>query len=218
MNQSVNGCVVDETTGEPLTSPDVRLYRIGVAGETCTVLNEHGCFSFSDLLEGEYSLAFYDQNFVPRYERLTLAQGRIMPSLRIALRPGGLLSGRILDDKQQPPERCWFTLNQAGERRGEPGYISDSGDHKVSDDGTFCSPPLSPARYFLRFAGILRKPATVSQTNRVTLLCNSASSIFCIPMLRTSLTRRASTLNSARRSRVCNYRFHLQSGIPFAAK
>ena len=158
MNQSVNGCVVDETTGEPLTSPDVRLYRIGVAGETCTVLNEHGCFSFSDLPEGEYSLAFYDQKFVPRYERLTLAQGRIMPSLRIALRPGGLLSGRILDDKQQPPERCWFTLIRAGERRGEPGYISDSGDHKVSHDGTFCSPP-SLLRYFLRFAGILRKPA-----------------------------------------------------------
>jgi hypothetical protein len=71
MNLSVNGCVVDETTGEPLTSPDVRLYRIGVSGETCTVLNEHGCFSFSDLPEGEYSLAFYDKNFVPRYERLT---------------------------------------------------------------------------------------------------------------------------------------------------
>jgi Carboxypeptidase regulatory-like domain len=164
MNQSVNGCVVDETTGEPLTSPDVRLYRIGVSGETCTSLDEHGCFSFSDLCEGEYSLAFQDKNFVPRYERLTLAQGQILPSLHIALRPGGVLSGRILDDKQQPPERCWFTLVRAGERRGESGYISDSGDHKVSDDGTFCSPPLPPARYFLRFAGILRKPADAVPT------------------------------------------------------
>jgi hypothetical protein len=59
MNYSVTGCVVDETTGEPLTSPDVRLYRVGVAGETRTPLNEHGCFAFSDLPEGEYSLAFY---------------------------------------------------------------------------------------------------------------------------------------------------------------
>jgi hypothetical protein len=105
MNQSVNGCVVDETTGEPLTSPDVRLYRIGVSGETHAVLNQHGCFSFRDLPEGEYSLVFYDKNFVPRYERLTLAQGQVIPPLHIALRPGGLLSGRILDDKQQPPER-----------------------------------------------------------------------------------------------------------------
>ena len=48
MNQSVSGCVVDETTGEPLTSPDIRLYRIGVSGETCNALNEHGCFSLPD--------------------------------------------------------------------------------------------------------------------------------------------------------------------------
>jgi hypothetical protein len=158
MNQSVNGCVVDETTGEPLTSPDVRLYRVGVPGETGISLNEHGCFAFSDLHEGQYSLAFYDSKYTTRYEDFTLAQGQMMPSLHIALRPGGFLSGRILDDKQHPPERCWFTLVRAGERRGESGYISDSGDHEVSDDGTFCSPPLRPARYFLRFAGILRKP------------------------------------------------------------
>jgi hypothetical protein len=164
MNQSVTGCVVDETTGEPLTSPDVRLYRIGVAGETRTPLNEHGCFAFSDLPEGEYSLAFYDRNYVPQYERLTLAQVQIMNPLYIALKPGGFLSGRILDDKQQSPERCWFTLIRAGERRGESGYISDSGDHEVSDNGTFCSPPLPPARYFLRFAGILRKPADAVPT------------------------------------------------------
>jgi hypothetical protein len=164
MNQSVSGCVVDETTGEPLTSPDVRLYRIGVSGETCKALNEHGCFSFPDLPEGEYSLAFFDGNYVPRYERLILAHGEIMRSLHIALRRGGFLSGRIFDEKQQPPERCWFTLIRAGERRGESGYISDSGDHKVSNDGTFCSPPLPPARYFLRFAGILRKPADAAPT------------------------------------------------------
>jgi hypothetical protein len=37
MNQSGNGCVVDETTGKPLTCPDVKLYRIGVSGETCSI-------------------------------------------------------------------------------------------------------------------------------------------------------------------------------------
>ena len=115
MNRSVRGCVVDETTGEPLTSPDVRLYRIGVAGETCTTLNEHGCFSFSDLSEGEYSLAFYDRKFVPRYERLSLVEGQTMNALQIALRPGGLLSGTILDEKQQPPElsraRLWCSAS-----------------------------------------------------------------------------------------------------------
>jgi hypothetical protein len=106
MNPSVNGCIVDETTGEPLTSPEVRLHRIGVAGETCATLNEHGCFSFSDLPEGEYSLAFYDSKYAPRYESLTLSEGETMNPLHIGLRPGGFLCGKILDEKQQPPERC----------------------------------------------------------------------------------------------------------------
>ncbi len=155
MNRSVSGCVVDETTGDPLTSPDVWLYRIGVAGGTRTMLDEHGCFSFADLSEGDYSLAFYDKKYVPRYERLTLCEGEPLNALHIALRPGGFLSGRILDENQLPPKRCCFTLIRAGERGGKSGYISDSGDHSISDDGTFCSPPLAPDRYFLRFAGIL---------------------------------------------------------------
>jgi len=164
MNRSVSGCVVDETTGEPLTSPDVRLYRIGVAGETCTTLNEHGCFSFSELPEGEYSLAFYDKKYVRRYERLTFNESETISALHIALKPGGFLSGKIMDENQQPPERCHFSLIRTGERRGESGYIGDSGDHKVSEDGSFCSPPLRPTRYFLRFAGILRKPAVAIPT------------------------------------------------------
>jgi hypothetical protein len=159
MKGSVSGCVIDETTGEPLTSPDVRLYRIGVPGETLTVLDKHGCFSLDDLPEGDYSLAFYDAKYVPRYERLTVAEGGPLNALRIALKPGGFLSGRILDEKRLPPWRCCFTLIRAGERGGESGYISDSGDHRISDDGAFCSPPLGPDRYFLRFAGILREPA-----------------------------------------------------------
>lgn len=164
MSQSITGCVVDETTGEPLTSSDVWLYRIGVVGETRIPLNEHGCFTIPDLPEGEYSLAFCDKNHVPQYEHLTLAQSQIVNPLHIALTPGGFLSGMILDEEQRPPQHCHFSLIRAGKRRGESGYISDSGDHEVSDDGTFCSPPLRPARYFLRFAGILRKPTDAVPT------------------------------------------------------
>jgi hypothetical protein len=121
------------------------------------MLDEHGCFSFADLSAGDYSLAFYDSNYVPRYERLTLSEGETMNDLQIALRPGGFLSGKILDERHRSPERCWFTLIRAGARGGKSGYINDSGDHIISDDGTFCSPPLGPGRYFLRFAGILRE-------------------------------------------------------------
>jgi hypothetical protein len=118
MNQSVSGCVVDETTGEPLTSPNVRLYRIGVPGTNITVLDEHGCFSFADLSAGDYSLTFYDSKYVPRCERLRLVGGEPLDALHIALRPGAFLSGKILDEKHMPPWRCWLTLIRAG-REGE---------------------------------------------------------------------------------------------------
>ena len=218
MTQSVTGCVVDETTGEPLTSPDVSLYRIGVVGEMCASLNEHGCFAFSDLPEGEYSLAFYDGNYVPRHERLTLTQAQLMNPMTIALTPCGFLSGQILDEEQRPPERCHFSLIRAGERRGESGYISDSGDHEVAGDGTFCSPPLRQARYFDASPAFYVNQQTLPRPNRVTSPCNDASSITCIPMPRTSRMRRASIFSSARRSRVCRYRFPVQPGVRFGAK
>lgn len=44
--------------------------------------------------------------------------------------------------------------------------MSDSGDHEVSDDGKFSSPPLRPARYFLRFAGLLRKPVSTGAADQ----------------------------------------------------
>jgi hypothetical protein len=80
--------------------------------------------------------------------------------MTVQLSPAGFLSGQILDERGEPPERCWFTLIREGERRGISGYVSDSGDHDISKDGRFCSPPLRPASYFLRFAGLLRKPAS----------------------------------------------------------
>ena len=160
MSRSVTVHVLDQTTGERLTPPDVMLYRIGVLGEIRAESNEDGSFSFTDLSHGEYSLAVYDPHYAPLYEHFAL-----MPEdskvLELHLTPGGFLSGQVLDEDGQPPKRCWFTLLRSGTRGGKSGYIDDSGDHQVSEDGKFCSPPLCPARYFLRMAGFLRKPAVV---------------------------------------------------------
>jgi hypothetical protein len=161
MDRSVTIHVLDQTTGERLTPADVMLYPIGVPGETRAESNEDGSFSFNELSQGEYSLAVYDPQYAPHHERfdLTPEDSKV---LELHLTPGGFLSGQALDEEGQPPERCWFTLFRAGARGDKSGYISDSGDHRISKDGTFRSPPLRPARYFLRMAGILRKPAVTN--------------------------------------------------------
>jgi hypothetical protein len=163
MGQSVTIHVLDQTTGARLTPPELTLYRIGVPGESRAESSEDGSFSFTDLSQGEYSLAVHDPPYAPLYEHFTLAEDSKVLELHLA--PGGFLSGQVLDEESQPPERCWFTLLRSGARRGKSGYIDDSGDHQVSNDGQFCSPPLHPARYFLRVAGLLRKPAVVDPSD-----------------------------------------------------
>jgi hypothetical protein len=158
MGRSVTIHVLDQTTGARLTPPEVMLYRIGVPGESRAEANEDGSFSFTDLSQGEYSLAVHAPHYAPLYEHFAL-MAEDSKVLEFHLTPGGFLSGQVLDEEAQPPERCWFTLLRSGARRGKSGYIDDSGDHQVSKDGQFCSPPLHPARYFLRVAGLLRKPA-----------------------------------------------------------
>lgn len=174
MGQSVTVHVLDQTTGERLTPADVLLYRIGVPGETRAESNEGGDFSFTDLSQGEYSLAIYDPGYAPLYERFALVPENSEDTkvLELYLTPGGFLSGHVLDEEGLPPARSWFTLLRLGERKGKSGYISDSGDHPVSEDGTFYSPPLNPARYFLRIAGILRKAAVVDPSEEPPSMLN----------------------------------------------
>jgi hypothetical protein len=65
--------------------------------------------------EGEYSLAIYDARYAPLHEGLTLVS-RDSKVLELRLTPGGFLSGEILDNQVQPPERSWFSLFRSGER------------------------------------------------------------------------------------------------------
>lgn len=155
MSASVIVSVFDQATGERLTSPEVFLYLKGVPGETRAAFDGDRFF-FQGLAEGDYSLAIYEPRHVTKYERVTVADSDAK-ALEVHLTPGAFLSGRILDEYGQPPERSSFTLFREGERRGKPGYINDSGDHKVAEDGTFCSPPLPSARYFLGVKGFLPK-------------------------------------------------------------
>ena len=160
MTAAITGWVSDGLNGLRIVSPDVRLYRIGVPGETCAALDENGNFSFSELSPGEYSVAVSAEKYVPGHRRIVLEADESIHKLHIALTSGGRISGRIVDEAGGPPKRCWFTLLREGERNGKVGYINSSGDHKVEQDGSFCSPPLAAGTYLLRFAGILQNTPT----------------------------------------------------------
>jgi hypothetical protein len=159
MDNSVIVRLTDVSTGATVVSADVRVHPIGTPGGRCALNKQDGEYPFNDLPEGDYSLAVYSPSHVAFYQRFTQTS-EAKKVMTVQLSPAGFLSGQILDERGEPPERCWFTLIREGERKGRSGYVSDSGDHEISKDGEFCSPPLRSAKYFLRFAGLLRKPAS----------------------------------------------------------
>jgi hypothetical protein len=159
LNSSISGCVIDKVSGEPLNSPRLAIHRLGVVGETFVSIDEKGFFTFPSLEAGNYSLSAYDDAYVSWHGRITLNEGHIINDLQVALTRGGFIAGCILDERRRPPQRCVLTLLREGQRGGQSGYINDSGDHPVSEDGIFRSPALSSGTYLLRFAGILQKSA-----------------------------------------------------------
>jgi hypothetical protein len=161
MSGTISGHLTDSVTGESLSKLQVRLLtRDGIPGVTHTHADELGRFSFHSLPAGKYLLGVHDAGYAPLYHRILLEKGENVENLQIALTPGAFIKGRILDEEGRPPQRGHFTLIRAGNRGDRSGYISDSGDHKVDEDGWFCSPPLHPGRYSLRFAGILQKSSS----------------------------------------------------------
>ncbi|WP_158820377.1 carboxypeptidase-like regulatory domain-containing protein [Granulicella sp. S156] len=158
MSGMITGHLLDAVTGETLSKPQISLIRHGIREEDFTQADELGRFSFHSLPAGRYSLGFHDARYAPLYREVLLEEGETVENLQISLTPGAFIKGRILDEEGVPPRYCHFTLIRAGNRGERSGYISDSGDHKVDEDGCFCSPPLSPGSYSLRFVGILQKP------------------------------------------------------------
>jgi hypothetical protein len=159
MNGTISGQLIDTMTGAIVSSSEISLARIGVLGENLIKADGRGRFAFTSLPSGKYCLGVHDGRYAPLYRNLILEEQETIENLEIALTPAAFIKGRILDDYGHPPQRCHVTLIREGIRKGTSGYISDSGDHEVAQDGHFSSPPLHPDRYFLRFVGILRKPS-----------------------------------------------------------
>jgi hypothetical protein len=157
MDGTISGYLINAVAREIITPSQLSLTRVGVLGESLTQADEHGRFAFPSLPAGEYSLGVYDNRYAPLYRKLSLQEGESIENLEMTLTPGAFLKGRLINGDGQPPMRSHVTLIREGTRRGKSGYIKDSGDHRIAQDGSFSSPPLHPCRYFLRFAGILQK-------------------------------------------------------------
>ncbi len=165
MNGKISGHLIDAVTGKIASSSKLSLTCYGVLGESFTEADQRGRFLFTSLPAGRYSLGVHDDRYAPLYRNVLVEESESTDELEIALTPAAFITGRILDEEGQPPQRCHVTFIKLGVRGERSGYISDSGDHDVTENGYFSSPQLHPGRYFLRFAGILRNRLASSSSH-----------------------------------------------------
>ena len=69
------------------------------------------------------------------------------------------LSGKLVDENGLPLLTAHYTVVTEGSFKGRQGFIGVQKD-RIDVDGTFVSPPLPPGKYYVRFFGILQKPAS----------------------------------------------------------
>ena len=97
--ETLEGRVVEDHTGNPLVSAEVRIRRTGAAGLAADLeTNGEGRFRAPDLAPGEYQLDISKANYVATTLRLRLPAA----ALQIRLVRTGVITGRVTDSNGRP--------------------------------------------------------------------------------------------------------------------
>jgi protocatechuate 3,4-dioxygenase beta subunit len=151
---SIEGHVFNSLTGAPLRKAMVRLADQRNAA-TQVYLNAEtdaaGKFQFTGLPPGTYGLSAWRPGFSERRARrvLSLSSDDHVADAEIRLPPQGVISGRILDEVDEPePDAAVFVFKQVY-RNGRKQWEQLNRCH-ANDAGEYRVPNLAPGRYLLQ--------------------------------------------------------------------
>ena len=109
---TMRGIVVAADTGTPLRRVQIRAMAANPPDHVTTTTDDQGRFELKELLGGRYTLLASRNGFVPlqygqrrpseRGTPVDLAPGGVVEKLTIALPRGGVIAGRVLDDRGEP--------------------------------------------------------------------------------------------------------------------
>ncbi|MGD0499677.1 MAG: carboxypeptidase regulatory-like domain-containing protein [Bryobacteraceae bacterium] len=144
----ISGVVVNSVTGAPLRKAYVSLTG-GDSNKSATkVSGSDGSFMFTGLGENDYAIKIQLPGFADFNTDLPLDAGQKRTDLRIALRPYGAISGRVVDADSDPWPWGHAALYQLewtnGKRR-----LEQVTDQELDDRGGFRIPKLAAGRYYL---------------------------------------------------------------------
>jgi hypothetical protein len=108
---SISGVVRDVGTGTPMTDLEVSANR-GSSKAVDATTDSQGHYEFRGLEAGSYRISVYSkQSFgLSAVRRVTLNAGQELTSIDLNLRTFGQISGKVLDENQEPVPGVWVLL------------------------------------------------------------------------------------------------------------
>ena len=162
---SIDGTVVNQVTGAPVSRAQVTLLPVNVGGGrvSSTMTDAAGNFSAKDLPPGTYNVMAQHPDYPegnrrsPIRSRIDLQPGEQKRDVTIMLVPGAAISGRVVDVDGDPLTGCSVTVLRPNNQPGR-GAAPLAGD-QTDDHGQYRIFNLTAGSYYVRVE-CARQPAT----------------------------------------------------------
>ena len=158
---SLRGRVVDASTGRALPRVEV-LAESGGAMPHSTLTGGDGRYHFNGLPAGAYVIIATRPNYIRAAwgetrpegpgQRVTLADGQQIDGLNLAMRRGGVITGRIVDELGDPLPEVQVSAMRYQYIQGSRRLINSGRGGQSNDLGEFRLSGLSPGQYYVSAA------------------------------------------------------------------
>ena len=153
---SIEGHVFNSVTNAPLRKATVTLMspHFVLAAET----NADGWFQFTSLPSGTFKLSAKRPGFLDHAARrpIVLGPNASVMDAEIRLPPQGVISGRVLDEDDDPVAYAYIRIFKQVYRDGAKQWVN-SWTNRTDDTGEYRVPNLKPGRYLV-MANVVRQP------------------------------------------------------------
>jgi hypothetical protein len=201
----ITGSVTDAMSGTPISGARVTLLMvIDVPGGTygrrprLSITDANGAFSFDGIEPAEYTLSVEKTGFASYPdvfgdglpERLRVGANHEDPQLRITLKKGAVIAGRILNAVGEPEANLQVSALKRTDKVGPIGF-AQVGNAQTNDLGEFRIAGLPSGEYLISTAPQRHGPFDVVQTGATTTFAptffpgtldqNAASTVMLVP-------------------------------------
>lgn len=147
---TISGTVVNAKTHEPIKKANV---IVNGATSLSAITDGGGNFSFRALPAGAYWIMANQPDFSSRQRaqmaaNVTVADGEEKTGVEIALQPGASVTGRVVNDDDQPLPNCSVSARVASSKQS--AFLGGSANGNTDSEGVYRIHGMLPGHYIFR--------------------------------------------------------------------